>query len=65
MSMEMEIAKAQNEVKCARKDVEKASNRLAFVSSAIHNLKDRDIEKERNEIIRISKRTHINKTHNR
>lgn len=40
-SMEMEIAKAQNEVRCARKDVEKASNRLAFVSSAIHNLKER------------------------
>lgn len=39
--MEMEIAKAQNEVRCARKDVEKASNRLAFVSSAIHNLKER------------------------
>ena len=39
--MEMEIAKAQNEVKCAKRDVEKASNRLAFVSSAIHNLKER------------------------
>jgi len=45
--MEMEVAKAQNEVKCAKRDVEKASNRLAFVNSAIHNLKDRtknDIE---------------------
>ena len=42
--MEMEIAKAQNEVKCAKRDVEKASNRLAFVSSAIHNLTDRDIK---------------------
>ena len=39
--MEMEIAKAQNEVKCAKRDVEKAKNRLAFVSSAIHNLKSR------------------------
>ena len=39
--MEMEVAKAQNEVKCAKADVEKASNRLAFVSSAIHNLKSR------------------------
>ena len=39
--MEMEIAKAQNEVKCARADVEKASNRLAFITSAIHNLKER------------------------
>ena len=41
ISMEMEIAKAQNEVKCARADVEKASNRLAFITSAIHNLKER------------------------
>jgi len=39
--MEMEIAKAQNEIRCAKADVEKASNRLAFVTSAIHNLKDR------------------------
>ena len=39
--MEMEVAKAQNEVKCAKRDVEKASNRLAFVNSAIHNLKER------------------------
>ena len=42
--MEMEVAKAQNEVKCAKADVEKASNRLAFVSSAIHNLNNRDIK---------------------
>jgi len=37
----MEIAKAQNELRCARADVEKASNRLAFCLSAVHNLKDR------------------------
>jgi len=37
----MEIAKAQNEIRCARADVEKASNRMAFVLSAVHNLKDR------------------------
>ena len=43
-SMEMEIAKAQNEVKCAKRDVEKASNRLAFVSSAIQHLNNRDIK---------------------
>lgn len=42
--MEMEIAKAQNELKCANADAQKASNRIAFVSSAIHNLKDRDIQ---------------------
>lgn len=43
-SMEAEIAKAQNELRCARGDVEKASNRIAFCLSAIHNLKDRDIK---------------------
>ncbi len=37
----MEIAKAQNELRCARADVEKASSRLAFTLSAVHNLKDR------------------------
>jgi len=42
--MEMEIAKAQNELRCARADVEKASNRIAFCLSAIHNLTDRDIK---------------------
>lgn len=40
-SMEMEIAKAQNEIRCARVDVDKASRRIAFTLSAIHNLKDR------------------------
>ena len=43
-SMEMEIAKAQNEVRCAYKDVEKASNRIAFCLTAIHDLKNRDLE---------------------
>ena len=40
----MEIAKAQNEVRCAYKDVEKASNRIAFCLTAIHDLKNRDLE---------------------
>ena len=43
-SMEMEIAKAQNEIRCAKADVEKASNRIAFCLTAIHDLKNRDIE---------------------
>ena len=43
-SMEMEIAKAKNEVKCAEGDIAKANNRIAFCLSAIHNLKQRDIE---------------------
>lgn len=42
--MEMEIAKAQNELKCANADAQKASNRIAFCLSAVHNLKDRDIQ---------------------
>lgn len=42
--METEIAKAQNELKCAVADVEKASGRIAFCLSAIHNLKERQIE---------------------
>ena len=45
-SMEAEIAKAQNELRCARGDVEKASNRIAFCISAIHNLKNRKDIKE-------------------
>lgn len=40
-SIEAEMAKAQNEISCAKKDVEKASNRVAFVNSAIQNLKQR------------------------
>ena len=43
-SMEMEIAKAQNEIRCAKADVEKASNRIAFCLTAIHDLKNRDLE---------------------
>ena len=33
-----------NELKCAQADAKKASNRLAFCISAIHNLTDRDIK---------------------
>tara|TARA_R110000803_G_scaffold83934_1_gene150045 strand:+ start:2963 stop:3115 length:153 start_codon:yes stop_codon:yes gene_type:complete len=42
-SIEAEIAKAQNEIKCAYKDVEKASNRLGFTISALHSLKKRNL----------------------
>ena len=44
-SMEMEIAKSQNELRCAKADVEKASKRISFCLSAIHNIKDR-LEKD-------------------
>jgi outer membrane protein TolC len=43
-SLETELAKAQNEINCAKGDVQKAQNRLAFVLSAIHELKKRDIQ---------------------
>jgi hypothetical protein len=43
-SLEMEIAKAQNEIKCAKADVDKASSRIAFCLTAIHALKNRDIK---------------------
>ena len=41
ISIEAEMAKAQNEISCAKKDTDKASNRVAFVNSAIQNLKQR------------------------
>ena len=41
--MEMEIAKAQNEIRCAQGDILKAQKRIAFCLSALHNLHDRDI----------------------
>lgn len=53
-SMEMEIAKAQNEIRCAKKDVEKASNRLAFCLSAVHNLKDRLDKDEQEKDMKLS-----------
>lgn len=40
-SIEAEMAKAQNEISCAKKDTDKASSRIAFVNSAVHNLKQR------------------------
>jgi hypothetical protein len=38
----MEIAKAQNEVKCAEKDIQKAKGRITFCLSAILNLQTRN-----------------------
>ena len=43
-SLESELAKAQNELNCAKGDLEKITNRVAFCISAIHNLKKRDIQ---------------------
>ena len=43
-SLETELAKAQNELNCAYKDLNKASNRLSFVLTGLHELKKRDIQ---------------------
>lgn len=37
-----EIAKAQNEIKCARGDIEKASNRVKFATVLVHKLIERE-----------------------
>jgi hypothetical protein len=34
----MELAKAKNELQCAKRDVEKTNNRVNFMLSAIHHL---------------------------
>lgn len=43
----MEIAKAQNEISCAKGDITKAQRRIAFCLSALHSLKDRDIKENK------------------
>ncbi len=43
-SLEMELAKSRAELKCAHSDVEKAQNRVAFCLTAIHELKNRDLQ---------------------
>ena len=40
-SLEAETAKASRELRCAEADIQKATSRLTFCLSAIHNLKDR------------------------
>lgn len=40
-SLLAEIAKANNEVKCARGDVEKAHNRIKFATMLLHKLIER------------------------
>ena len=36
-----EIAKAQNEIRCARRDLEKATNRLSFILLIVNKLINR------------------------
>lgn len=43
-SLNAEVAKAQNEIKCANGDIYKAQGRLQFCLSALQHLNDRDIQ---------------------
>ena len=43
-SLNAEVAKAQNEIKCASGDIYKAQGRLQFCLSAIKHLNDTDIQ---------------------
>ena len=36
-----EVAKAQNEIRCARRDLEKATNRISFILLIVNKLIDR------------------------
>lgn len=40
-SLISEVAKSNNELRCARKDVDKAQNRIKFVTMLLHKLMDR------------------------
>jgi hypothetical protein len=44
LSLIAEVAKATNELKCAKRDVEKASNRLQFAVMVINTMIDRNQE---------------------
>lgn len=37
-----EVAKARNEIACAKTDIDKASNRLSFLLAVVNELLDRD-----------------------
>lgn len=40
-SLIAEVAKASNEIKCARGDIEKAQSRIRFINMVLHTLIDR------------------------
>lgn len=44
-TLEMEMAKAQAELRCAETDIQKAKNRIAFLLTAIHHLQKTVMEK--------------------
>ena len=43
-TLEQEIAKTQNELRCAERDLAKAQKRMAFCLTAVHSLQTRDIQ---------------------
>jgi len=45
-SLTAEIAKAQNELRCAERDILKAQGRLQFALSGIKHLTDKDIKEQ-------------------
>jgi len=49
-SLVAELAKATNELRCARQDIQKAQGRLQFVLATVHVLQERDLRDEITEI---------------
>ncbi len=43
-TLEMELAKAKNELKCLTQDAGKVSNRVNFLLTAVHALQDKDLK---------------------
>lgn len=41
VSLIAEVAKASNEIKCAKGDIEKAQSRIRFINMVLHTLIDR------------------------
>lgn len=42
-SLEAELAKALNELKCLQGDADKINSRLRFILTAVHTIKDRKV----------------------
>jgi hypothetical protein len=40
----MELAKSRSEITCAEADIRKVKNRIAFIITAIHHLKQKDMK---------------------
>lgn len=42
-TLEMELAKSKSELTCAQADLAKVKNRIAFIITAIHHLKQKEV----------------------